>query len=503
MKRRWICLGMIIVFLSQAGLNAQNKLSLEDCGRLALENNEKLKIAQERLVAATSMRKSAFTQYLPNFSANASYLRTNRQFNLLGEDKFLPVIPFNAIDAQNGGLNQQAFSDPAIASGFLVFDAQGQPVFDEAGNPVFKQYVYLPKEEGELGSKNVYVAQIGLVQPLFTGFKIRETNRIAAYTEQLAIQKKLYESSELLHKVEESFWQIIALEEKQKLAQAYLDLLENLSVDLRNLYQEGFVTHNDLLKVDVKKNEASLALFKVNQGLKLSKMALAQLIGIDLEENIVLVPVQEDDFSLITQDQLYALARENRTELQMLEQQINISRSGVKIMKSRYLPDLAASVNYVVSNPNLYNGYEEQFSGDIIAGVALHIPLFHWGDKNHTLKAARHGQRIAELELKQATEWIQLEVAQAFFAWQESLERIKMTESGCAQAEENLRLNQDNYNEGLVTTTDLLEAQAMWQKASADHIEAKTAQWICQSQLKKVGGKLVADYSKPETLLGP
>lgn len=499
---RWIVSGLLLILLFRPGLYAQEKLSLEDCQRLALERNEKLKIAQEKSGAATALRKAAFTQYLPNFSANGSYIRTNKSLSLFSEDKFLPVIPFNAIDAQSGSINQQAFYDPAVAPTFLVFDAQGSPVLDQEGNPVFKQYVYLPQEEGKLGSKNVFVGQIGFIQPIFAGFKIRETNRIAGFAERVAEQNQVFETSELLHKVEKSFWQLISLEERQKLAVAYLDLLDNLSADIQNLYDEGFVTKNDLLKVDVKKNDAQLKLFKVNQGIKLSKMALNQLIGLDVDNQIELTPSEADSLVIRSQQQLYASAREKRPELLMLEQQINIARSATNIMKSRYMPDLIASVNYMVSNPNPYNGFEEEFGGDFNAGVVLHVPLFHWGDKNHTLRAARHEERIAELELKEASEMIRLEVAQAFFAWQESLERVKLTQNSLAQAEENLKVNQDNYTEGLINTSDLLEAQTLWQQAASELISARSEQWICVSRLKKVDGSLGLAFSQDTTDMG-
>ena len=500
MKMKWIVSGLLLVLLFRPGIYAQKKLSLEDCQRLAIERNEKLKIAQEQNGAATALRKAAFTQYLPNFSANGSYIRTNKPLSLFGEDKFLPIIPFNAIDAQTGGINQQAFSDPAIAPTFLVFDAQGAPVFDQSGNPVFKQYVYLPEEEGKLGSKNIFVGQIGFVQPIFTGFKIREINRIAAYAERVAEQNQVYETSELLHKVEASFWQLISLEERQKLAQTYLSLLDNLSNDIQNLYDEGFVTKNDLLKVGVKKNDAQLTLFKVDQGIKLSKMALNQLIGLELDDQIELLPAEADSLIVCNQQQLYSSARENRPELLMLEQQINIAHSASNIMKSRYMPDLAASVNYVVSNPNPYQGFEEEFGGDFNAGIVLHVPLFHWGEKNHTLRAARHEERVAELELKEASEMIRLEVAQAFFAWQESLERLKLTKNSLAQAEENLRVNEDNYAEGLINTSDLLEAQTLWQQAASELISARNEQWICVSRLKKVDGSLGLSFSHEKAI---
>src|SRR5690606_10314729 len=97
-------LSLVFILFAQ-GIVAQEVYTLEQCRKLALEQNKKVKIAQEKAQASTALRKSAFTKYLPDFKLNAGYLHTNKAIELLQHDMFLPIVPYNAIDQQTGKFN--------------------------------------------------------------------------------------------------------------------------------------------------------------------------------------------------------------------------------------------------------------------------------------------------------------------------------------------------------------------------------------------------------------
>ena len=80
---------VLLCFILQS--NAQGVLSLEDCRRLAIENNKKLKIADEEVKASQAQKAEAFTKYLPGIDAMGVYLRNQKEINLLADDAHLPV----------------------------------------------------------------------------------------------------------------------------------------------------------------------------------------------------------------------------------------------------------------------------------------------------------------------------------------------------------------------------------------------------------------------------
>lgn len=477
----------VLLVLADGVSNAQQLLTVEQCRQMALEHNQRMLIAGEHVQAATSLKSSAKTQFFPSVSANGLYMRTNKKFSLFENDLFLPVIPYSAIDPSTGSFNPNL--DPANT--FEINPSTLQPATDANGNPIFQNYTWLPKDQAEVGYKNVYTAGVSLTQPIFTGGKIRETYRIAKYGESLARANEAAERSDIIYKTEEAYWRVVAVGEKVKLVNASIQLLEKLSVDIENFYEEGMVIQNDLLKVKVKLNEAQLNLVKVQNGLALSKMALCQQVGLPLNQEILLADslVASMDTAVILQS-FTDTALAKRPEIEMLNQTINIAKSGVNLMRSRFMPNIGLSANYMLFNPNPYNGFSENFGGDWNVGVVLNIPIFHWNDRGHTLKAAHSEQRVAELKMDEAKELISLQVQQAVYQLNESVKKIQMAEENLKQAEENLKVSRNAFDEGKLKTSDVLEAQTLWQNAYSDLIDARMEYRLNITNLKKVTGTL-------------
>jgi len=498
------CLTLLaLVSVGLGSIQAQQKISLEQCKQMALEHNQKVLIAGEQVGAAEAIKKSAKTQFLPSLSANGMYTRTNKKFSLLEKDMLIPVIPWTAVDPSTGGLNSGILS-PTLPDGspnpnfnpsvfgntFAINPGTGQPYTDADGNPVFKDYAYIPKDKAEFGAKNIYMAGLTLTQPIYLGGKIKETYNIARYGESITKANESLEKTEVLYKTEESYWRVVAGGEKVKLVMSYINLLEKLNTDLENLYAEGIIIKNDLLKVKVKMNEAQLNLVKAENGLSLSKMALCQQIGLPLGQEIDLTDTLLADLPVVGDGGFADKALALRPEIEALNQSINIARSGVNIMRSRYLPNIGLTANYMFMNPNPYKGMAEEFGGDWSVGLAVNVPIFHWNDKAHTLRAARHEQRVTELKMEEAKELITLQVQQAVYQVNESAKRLALAEQSLKQAEENLRVANDGFEAGTLKTADVLEAQTLWQNAYSDLIEARMECRLNAVNLRKVTGEL-------------
>ncbi len=483
----WLLTGLLFAVFPVAG---QINLSLEQAKKLALENNERVQVASEQLQTAKFLRKAAFTQFLPSFSANGTYTHLTKQFQLLNEDKFLPVIPYTALDNQ-GHLNPAALSNPAVAVSTLVINpATGQPVTDSKGNPVFQNYSWLPASESQFGSKNIWLLQAGFTQPLFMGGKILETYKIAKYTEELAGSAYDQKVSELLYDVEMAYWRVVSLQEKEKLAQTYRKAVSDFIENLRNYYQEGSVTKNDLLKGQVKLNEADLAVMKAGDGSSLAQMALCQLIGMPMNVKVFPVDTLPADLAFNTSEQIDSAVDESRPELQQLARTVDIARSGVKLMRSRFLPNLALTGGPLYSNPNPYKGFSNDFGDDFMIGVVCNIPIFHWGERVHTMQAAEHEQKAVELKLKEARELIGLQLNQSKFLLQEAGQKVLLSSKALEQAQENLSFTQSRFAEGMMKASDVLEAQAQWQKSWSDAIDARADLKLSYCNYLKAAGKL-------------
>jgi outer membrane protein len=488
-----------IIFCMQ--LYSQKVLQLEDCRQMALNHNKNLQMAQESVNAARELKKAAFTQFLPNFSANGAYTWNQKNISLLADDALLPVGSKMA-DGSFGFTAEQISNKWTLVNGQPVpLDANNTP-FNPKTSPdkiQWKDYALLPKSAMEFDIHNVFAGTVGFVQPIFMGGKILELYHLAKYGENLAQAQQENKITELLLEVDEAYWRIVSLENKVKLAADYRNLIAQLDSDVNVMIKEGVATRSEALKVKVKLNEADMTKTKAEDGLNLSRMALNQLCGIPLEENYTLGDRDlniETVTPLIPTDQTIL----NRPEIKELTQVENMAKSTEKIMLSRFMPNIALSGNYLISNPNTFNGYKNEFGGMFTVGIVANVPLFHFGDRFHTLNAARSQHRLATLQIEETKEKMQLQIKQCAYKVSESLKKKISTQHNNEQAEENLRYATEGFKEGVITSTDLLGAQTAWLSARSEDIDANIDSKLCNLYLAKSLGTLKApELKSPST----
>lgn len=484
---------VIIAVVGSMQVQAQKVLQLEDCRQMALAHNKSVQMAQETVKAAKQLKEAAFTQFLPNFSANGAYTRNEKSISLLSEDANLPVYNMNANGTPNYANSWN--NSWTVSNGSPVpLDANGNP-FNPTTNPEkiqWKNYALLPKSAMEFDIKNVFAGSIGFVQPIFMGGKIRELYNIAKYGENLAQAQQESKITDLLLEVDEAYWRVVSLENKVKLAKEYRDLVAKVDSNVTDMITEGVATKAEALKVRVKLNEADITMTKAEDGLNLSRMALNQLCGMPLDDVYSLADqnlAEETLTQLIPLDQ----ALSNRPEIKQLIQMENIAKANEKIMISRFLPNIVLSGNYLVTNPNSFDGYKNQFGGMYSIGIVANIPLFHFGDKIHTLNAAKSQHKIATMQLEETKEKMQLQIKQSSYKVAESLKKKTSTEHNVEQAEENLRYANEGFTEGVITSTDLLGAQTAWLSAKSESIDANIDVKLTNLYLAKSLGTLNAD----------
>jgi len=485
---------VIIAVAVSVQIQAQKVLQLEDCRQMALVHNKSLQMVQESVKAAKQLKEAAFTQFLPNFSANGAYTRNEKNLSLLSEDANLPVYNMNANGTPNYANSWNNNWKQVAANTYAPVDASGN-VFDPKVNPEkiqWKNYALLPKSAMEFDIQNVYAGSIGFVQPIFMGGKIKELYNIAKYGENLAQAQQESKMTELLLEVDEAYWRVVSLENKVKLAKEYRNLIARVDSNVTDMITEGVATKAEALKVRVKLNEADITMTKAEDGLNLSRMALNQLCGIALDDVYTLADQNLAD-EAITQLIPIDQALNNRPEIKQLIQMENIAKSNEKIMVSRFLPNIVLSGNYLVTNPNSFDGYKNQFGGMYSIGVVANIPLFHFGDKIHTLNAAKSQHKIATLQLEETKEKMQLQIKQSSYKVAESLKKKTSTEHNVEQAEENLRYATEGFTEGVITSTDLLGAQTAWLSAKSESIDANIDVKLTNLYLAKSLGTLNAD----------
>ncbi len=466
---------------------AQEALSLDSCRALAIAHNKELLIHQEKINAAHYQHKAAYTNFLPKISAAGGYMRTSRELSLLSDAQKGAI---SGLGTSLGTPLQEAAQAivqvfPQLGGSLSALGESLTGALNNAGTAVVDAL--------RTDTRNMYAGALTLTQPLYMGGKIRAYNKITKYAEELARQQHNTGMQEIILSTDQAYWQVVSLANKKKLAEGYLELLQKLESDVDKMIAEGVATKADGLSVKVKVNEAEMTLTKVDDGLSLSRMLLCQLCGLDLTTPITLQDEMEDDLQpsavptrSIDLEAVYA----SRPEIRSLELATDIYRQKVNIARADYLPSVALIGGYMATNPSVFNSFEKKFKGMWNVGVTVSLPIWHWGEGIYKVKAAKSEARIAQYQLQDAREKIELQVNQSAFKVNEAAKKLIMAEKNLEKADENLRYATLGFEEGVIPASNVLEAHTAWLSAQSEKIDAQIDVKLTEIYLKKAMGQL-------------
>ena len=324
------------------------------------------------------------------------------------------------------------------------------------------------------------------------GGAITAANNMARIGEELAQNNIEMSTQKTLHDIDQAYWTVVSVKHKKRLAESYLEVVKKLNDDVKKMIREGVATRADGLKVDVKVNEAEMALTQAENGLVLSKMLLCQLCGLDVDSNITLADEDAENLAAMGGDEPAdrQVAMENRPELKMLQNSLDLSKQSTKVVRAAFMPQVLMTGGYLASNPNVYNGFERKLSGVWNVGVMVRVPLWNWMEGTYKVRASKIASAMVELEKDDIAEKIELQVSQSQFKVKEANRRLAMATKNVENADENLRCATLGFKEGVIQTTDVMAAQTAWLQAQSQKIDAEIDVKLSQVNLRKALGVL-------------
>ena len=332
-------------------------------------------------------------------------------------------------------------------------------------------------------------ASLGITQVLYAGGKINIAKKISSTAVDLYAGQSELTRSEILLDVETTYWQIVNLKGKVELAARYISLLTELLKDLTNSYDAGIIYKNDVLLVQVQLNQAELGLTRANDGLTLAKLKMAQLIG-RADTDFTIKDVIKVDQNMM-QESSPAAAIENRPEIKILKNAVEIEELETRILQADQRPTVGLNISGIYSIGENINFSDR--SNDLTSYFGLlnvTIPVFDWGGRKQKVKEQQFKAKAQKLELEETEDLLSIQIQNAYLELQQAIKKVDITEKSLTQAEENLRLNQDRFEAGTVIGKDVLEAQVLWQQAYSDIIDAKAGYRIAAANYRKAVGKL-------------
>ena len=395
-------------------------LSLKDCKDMALSTDEDIKIAENRVKQSGMDRWVAKTGYLPKFDGTAGAL----------------------------------YLTPNSSMGDLM----------------------------EIQMRGVYLAGISLTQPIYTGGKIYNANKLAKIGEEAANKQLEAVRMDILAEAEKSYWMYVAVLSKIDMIESYLTQIDSIYDYTKSAYELGLTTGINITRVETRRSELEYRLRQAQSGADLCRLALCRIIGISEDEEIT--PTEDLDDNIPLPGIFRGI--ESRPELFLARKNIEAKKYEVKMVLSDYLPTIGMQIGWnafgnlkmksMVQGPdgNYYPFVNNIDYRGFVGAVSLSLPIFHWGEGFKKVKKAKLERENAELSYEKNRKLMDLQAHQAFSNYTDGVELITAAEKSMEEAQQNLDIMKESYEHGIMTLTDLLEAQSQWHSSYSNLIEAKT-----------------------------
>ena len=436
----------ILAFVATVSAVAQS-LSLDSCVAMALRNNADVKNAELAVEEARQTKYAAMTKYFPAVSASAGAFHSDR-----------PFIEYGISNIGNSGIRdilQTIYYN--ILAPFGISD----------------HLSFLQKG---------VVSGVVAMQPVYAGGRIVTGNKLAKLGIEASEYQKDIKIREIELSTEELYWQCKMLEEKMHTVEVALQLLHSLEKDVRVAISAGLITPNDGLKVKLKINEMEANTIKIENGIRLCKMALCQQIGIAYNDSVCL----SDTLQHVSEPWLLkadnSTAVQGRSEFKLLDLNVRAKKLEKRMIVGETLPQVGIGGSYS------YNNLMERNAFNLTGFAMVQVPITAWWETSHNIKKQNYKIQEAEnikadltgkLELQTQKIWDELDAAYRSYV---------LADEAVHDAQENLRLSTQYYKAGLITLSEMLEAQTMYRQALDNRVEQTIAYLICLRHYKLIAG---------------
>ncbi len=413
------------VFLSLPVLAQQSTL-LEKYRTMALDYNHDLKAAEKNIAASMEVEKSARADLKPKLSGAASFQYTGNPMEL-------------TLDIPSIGLSKTV--------------------------------------EG----KNLnYGGSLSILQPVYTGGRVLESIRMAQHQQALAGNQAKALNDAVCYQTDIQYWSAVARQEIVDVAEDFRNLIAALVKTIKERVEVGLVDPQDLLMAEVKLNEAEYQLLQAQSNFETGRMALNSMIGVRLEQPTELdaqIPI------VVVSDSLWLSTGMGRPEIQMAYDKIRIAESTKKLNDSQFKPQFYVGVEGSYSSPG-YN-FKKDLDPNYAVYAKVSVPIFEWGKRRSEKRVSSFRIGMAEDNLNKVVDRVELEVSVARKALSQAIERVRLSESSLAKAEENEAKAVERYNEGKVSVVEVIDAQTYRQTSQVNYVQAKAAAQGHYSELIK------------------
>jgi outer membrane protein len=425
-----------VIILSSFTLSQDVRtLTLDESLKIGLENSHQLNVSRLRVESSEARWSEINAARLPSLRFNAVYTRLS------------PIDPFN------------------IETPFGNFELSPNIV-------------------------NTYNFRLTLQQPLFTGFRLSSSSNIAEYNYLAQEEEFNADREDLILNIKTAYWNVFKANRVKAVVDENVEQIKAHLNDVQNLFNEGMATRNDVLKVQVQLAEAELRQIDAVNQVRLSRVNLSNIIGIPLSTNIeIQKDIKPSIIELRDINELVENAFNRRPELKNLDYRIKAGESSITLARSGWYPQLFVMGNYNYAQPNQrIFPLEERFKDTWDVSVALSWDIWNWGTTSSQTSQAKYMLEQVKESYESVKDAITLEITQNYLNLLQGKEKIFVAENSISQAEENYRVTNEKFRNGLVLSSELLDAEVLLLQANTNYIQALVDYELAKARLEKSSG---------------
>lgn len=348
--------------------------------------------------------------------------------------------------------------------------------------------------------KNGVVGAVNAQWPIFAGGQIINGNRLAKVGHDVSKLQLVQTQNEVSLTAEQYYWQVVALQEKLKTLEGQKELLASIGRDASNAVEAGLTTRNDLLQVELQQNKVASGIVTVQSNLTLCKLLLAQYCGLwdpadstfdasSLTLSSVIDPAQ----AVASPDQLltdHAAALASTPEYALAGQGVKAQKLQYDMEVGSHLPTVAIGGSYSYTNLMRNDlGFGENNKNTYMMYAMVSVPLTDWWGGSYAMRRKKNAVRSAELDRQDAEQMLLIRMQSAYTQLCTAYQQVDIAKKSIEQASENLRLEQDFYEAGTSTMSDLLKAQSLYQQSHDDYVDAWTEYQVKRLEYLQATGR--------------
>ncbi len=435
----------LVLLLLPAMVFPQQKLTLEEAIKIALQRNSNLIVSKNNLIGSESNLKSAYGDLLPNLNVSSSFSWSrfeNENAQSFTDELGRVVTPPKSQDSETYSVNAN--------SSWVLFDG-------------LSNWANIARRKDDLESAKL----------------------------NLERQKE-----DIIYQTIELYYAVLNFEKLVKVREDNVEFNQKFLEQVQERNRLGSVAIADVYTQQVQLGNAELALIREQNNLEDSKSNLLNFLAMDVlkdyeyvnptEDNVVInTATFDNEFSSV--EAMVSSALENRKDYHSQLFSVSSAQSGVSVARGGIFPRLSSSFSFGTDASKVDNLFDTRSYG---FGLSLSLPIFSNFNIDNSIQLAQISVKNAEENLSSLERQIKIEVKQDYLDFEAAKKNLDVATKNLQSAEENRRINFERYNLGAGTILDVLQSDRDLTQAQSNKINATFEFYRTKDKLLNTLGKL-------------